>query len=356
MHRWMKCPGSVRLTKDLPEKSSKYADEGTAAHEVAAKCLQNGVIALSDEVGSEMADAVNMYVTEIEKHLTSPCEVYIEQKFNMESLHPGLFGTADCVLYDKKTKCLKVFDFKYGAGVGVEVVNNVQLMYYALGAMYVVGEDKVDQILMTVIQPRFSHNDGPVRSWGIPLAHLQIFRDKLKEYAVATESSNAPLNSGEHCKFCRASSHCPALHAEANAVAAKSFPDAPTLSARELSRYLEVIPKLEAFIKGIREFAYAEACQGRAPQGFKLVEKRAMRRWRDEEEVKKELNTLGFSDEVLFEKSLRSPAQMEKIVGKKSVAPLVVSESSGTTLVIESDKRAAVSGVSIENFPTLDDE
>lgn len=40
--RWMQCPGSVAACRDLPDTSSKYADEGTDAHELAAKCLESG--------------------------------------------------------------------------------------------------------------------------------------------------------------------------------------------------------------------------------------------------------------------------------------------------------------------------
>jgi len=31
-HRWLNCPGSIRLTADIPETTSKYAEEGIAAH------------------------------------------------------------------------------------------------------------------------------------------------------------------------------------------------------------------------------------------------------------------------------------------------------------------------------------
>ena len=39
MYRWATCPGSVRLSKGIPNRSSKYAQEGTDAHEWAAKIL-----------------------------------------------------------------------------------------------------------------------------------------------------------------------------------------------------------------------------------------------------------------------------------------------------------------------------
>lgn len=38
-HRWCSCPGSVALTKDLPNVSSPYAEEGTRAHRLAELAL-----------------------------------------------------------------------------------------------------------------------------------------------------------------------------------------------------------------------------------------------------------------------------------------------------------------------------
>ncbi|SQC97399.1 Protein of uncharacterised function (DUF2800) [Fusobacterium necrophorum subsp. necrophorum] len=33
--RWMACPPSVNLTKDMPDTTSEYAAEGSLAHEIA---------------------------------------------------------------------------------------------------------------------------------------------------------------------------------------------------------------------------------------------------------------------------------------------------------------------------------
>ena len=41
-HRWMPRPGSLVLEADCPDTSSSYADEGTAAHFLAAHCLRTG--------------------------------------------------------------------------------------------------------------------------------------------------------------------------------------------------------------------------------------------------------------------------------------------------------------------------
>ena len=41
-HRWLACPGSIRLSAGMPNTGSVYAEEGTAAHELAEKCLNLG--------------------------------------------------------------------------------------------------------------------------------------------------------------------------------------------------------------------------------------------------------------------------------------------------------------------------
>ena len=40
--RWMTCPGSVAMNRGLEDRGSSHADEGTAAHWLAAACLELG--------------------------------------------------------------------------------------------------------------------------------------------------------------------------------------------------------------------------------------------------------------------------------------------------------------------------
>jgi hypothetical protein len=41
-HRWLACAGSIALEATCPQSTSKFADEGTAAHELAAMALTSG--------------------------------------------------------------------------------------------------------------------------------------------------------------------------------------------------------------------------------------------------------------------------------------------------------------------------
>ncbi|MFN8993077.1 MAG: DUF2800 domain-containing protein, partial [Pseudomonadota bacterium] len=38
-HRWLRCTGSLALCETVPPRTSEYADEGTAAHEVANRIV-----------------------------------------------------------------------------------------------------------------------------------------------------------------------------------------------------------------------------------------------------------------------------------------------------------------------------
>lgn len=68
-HRWLLCPGSVQSEASFPDTTSSYAEEGTAAHQLAEVCLNDGKNAdefLGEvfngfEVLPEMAFAVQDY-------------------------------------------------------------------------------------------------------------------------------------------------------------------------------------------------------------------------------------------------------------------------------------------------------
>lgn len=341
MYRWSKCPGSVRLSKDIPSVSSPYAQEGTKAHELAAEMLVKPVD--TSNYDPEMVEAVKVYVDYV-YDISHDCAMWIEKKFDLSSLYPGLFGTADAVVYNEKTKTLSVVDYKHGMGLAVEVKDNPQLMYYALGALMTFSRP-CQTVEIIVVQPRCPHPDGPIRKQIIPAFDLLDFAADLVDFAKATEPEDAPLQAGDHCKFCPAAAVCPEIHSKAVVLAKEEFTPVFSYDPKKLSQVLSWVPVLKDWINNVMEFAYNEANQGRVPPGWKLVEKRATRKWRSEDQAKDLLaNHFGLDHDQIFKKSLNSVAQIEKVLPKSAreeLAKLVVSESSGTTLVHDSDKRPA---------------
>ena len=370
MYRWAACPGSVRATKGLPNTTSMYAAEGTVAHDIAANCLNLGINAgaFANEtreceghqilVDAEMVDSVNEYTAYILglKAQHEGAELRIEHRFDLSALYPGLFGTADAVLWLPDLATLVVADLKYGKGRAVEVDDNPQLNYYALGALLTAGFP-AKRVRKVIAQPRCPHTKGPFREQEIDAIDMLDFRADLLNYAKATEIPDAPLAAGDHCDFCPAAGICPELNKRTMSAAQAQFAVVPAAGTAVydpamLAKALDNVPFVEAWLKNVREFAYREAEAGRCPPGWKLVAKRARRHWKDEAQVIEALQDMGVTDDVLYEpRDLKSPAQIEASgVSKKFVAMFTNSISSGHTLAPEGDERAPVKSSAVADF------
>lgn len=366
--RWFACPGSVVLSADIPESSSSYADEGTKAHGLAELMLKDQPRAAG--YSAEMRDNVRIYVDHVKALADGPDIILqVEQQVKVSE---DCWGTADALIWNPKLKTLYVRDLKYGAGVAVEVANNLQLKIYALAALLTAGYP-AEVIDVGVVQPRIPHADGTARSKEYLAVDLIDFHADLLDAIARVRQAEAngdlylqfksskPEAAAEWenkylhptvkgCQWCPASATCPKVKSLAQETAKQVFAVATvdnggvrSYDPSELADTLDKLPILEAWIKNVREFAYAEAEKGHAIPNYKLVEKRPIRRWRDEQEAAETLDMLGVE---CFEKKLMTPAAVEKTLPKDQknlLEQLTVKESSGHTLVHESDKRPAVS-------------
>lgn len=358
MYRWSACPGSVRMSKGITSQTSEFAAEGTFAHEVAAAMLTHNYLPTKD-IPEEMKENLTIYFNEITRqlgprfvsydHAIRAKALYVEHRFDISSVYPGCFGTADAVVWDKFTRTLYVTDLKYGAGIAVEVAKNAQLLYYALGALITL-KLPVLRVVITVVQPRCPHQDGPVRSWTISAIDLLDFEADLVQFAKATEAPDAPLVTGGHCRFCPAAGVCPQVHKESTALAVSEFSPTTTYSPQNLADTLDKLDMIEAWCKSVRAFAYAEAQHGRTPPGYKLVSRRPTRKWvYDEKETVKAIVRKAKIDPNLWfnEPTLISPAQAEKVLKannlpKDLLEDLWASVSSGVKLVRSDSKEEPV--------------
>lgn len=353
------CPASVRLSEGITKASSKYAEEGTEAHEVAAHYLESTFNGIPLKVfdNEEMVECATEYADLIVEDAQGDCELRIEHAFDLSEIHPGLYGTADAVLYTKEDNLLRVYDYKYGKGIPVDVVDaygnpNSQLTYYALGALYT-SKYKVDEVELVIVQPRCEHPDGKVRRFRFDVLDILAFKTELLETAQKTTDSNQQPIPGVHCRFCPASGICPALKNKALAIAQNVFEPTTSYNPEKLGETLQKLDQVEAWIEAVRSFAYSEAKQGRIPPGFKLVAKRATRKWIDETQAINTLqNNLRFGGEI-YETKLKSVSQMEKLLSKDQklkISECVIAVSSGDVLVPDSDSRPAIKSLDVHDI------
>lgn len=363
--RWMNCPGSVALCANAPEQApSKYAEEGTLAHEVAELTLRGQTGTLRELKKDPRYTAEMFKCAEGYREFISHCnrneegKMLVEQSFNLSSYDPEAFGTSDaCVVGD--TDILTV-DYKYGAGIAVEVKNNPQLRFYALGALFSLPkdhQDRIETVKTAVYQPRAPHEEGIARvevltknelvHWGLTV---------LKPAMERTRELDAPCVSGSWCRWCPAITLCPhqgKLPVKVSAAAdfaepsfADKVPAPKSLSLEQIGIALEARDQIEAWFEAVELLARQALDAGKDVPGWKLVQGRKTKSWHQEEEVE-HLLKLGYG-EGAYVKKLLSPAAAMKVGFD---APHYIEETIGNpSLVRSSDKRANVQRSAITDF------
>jgi len=377
--RWRNCPASIRLSEGMPNESSIYAAEGTAAHELAERCLVNGYSASrfigetfnGFVVDSEMAENVQTYLDYARSIIRPGDDFEVEVRFDLSHMIPGLFGTSDLVIYKPSTKTLYVIDLKYGV-VNVDAIDNDQAKIYSMGAYYSKCNWDIEKILISIVQPRRMFGD-PIQEWEVSTLDLMVWTEEIANDAARTVENSSP-NPGEWCKYCPAAGICTGLREKVYAMAGAIEQDKGGITLantdytpERLAEILKSKPIIEAWLKSVDTLVKHEFKNGRPLPGFKEVSSRPVRKFSASEDVVVETVTvgLGISKEDLYTTpELITPAALEKVAkaygfkGKKAeeavnglqyllpsgdYEPLIRKESSGTSIVPEDDPRPSVS-------------
>lgn len=347
-HRWMNCPPSACLEREFPSSSSEVAAEGTAAHALCEHKLRKFLKLRSkrpqsdfeDDEMDRCSDDYVLFVQERMREITSPM-VLVEQRLDLTRYVPEAFGTADCIIVGGDR--LQIVDFKYGMGVLVEAEHNPQMMLYALGALELLdGIYDIQTISMSVFQPRREN----VCTWSLPKEELLRWaRDDLVEKARLAYMGEGEYRAGEWCTFCRAAVRCRARAEEKLRLAKEEFKYPQLITDEEIEDVLGEIPELIKWANAILAYATDAAVNhGKVWMGFKIVEGRSVRRYKDEDVVAREAESAGYTD--IFDKKLISLTQMERLMGKKAFTDildgLIEKPPGKPTLVPISDKRPAI--------------
>lgn len=410
--RWMPCPGAPALERHYPNSSSKWADQGTAAHTLGSDCLTNNVDAeyyrgriikvesdeggvLSSrefEVDDEMILNVQIYLDLVRSYVAMGYTLLVEQRVSYaqamelgddEAEDEG-FGTSDTILISPDGNHVIIIDLKYGQGVKVYAEENTQMLTYALGTVetfdYLGSFEKVTVI---VCQPRIDHIDV----WNTTLErvkqHAQEMKDAagLVKKAIARNNAGEPikayLNPGEkQCNFCKAAAGCPALTAQ---VAQSVFDDFDALNdphavllgappklpdAHALGAKLAALDLIETWVKAV----YAEGERliyggveviGPDNLPMKVVEgKKGNRKWKDEKIAEGLLVGALEPSKAYKPREIITPSVADKLLNKKKTRETWVQfmdqieQSEGKPkIALGSDSRPAFK----PNVATIDD-
>ncbi|KEF36070.1 Protein of unknown function (DUF2800) [Schinkia azotoformans MEV2011] len=358
-HRWLNCLPSARLELEFENNESNAAAEGTAAHALCEHKLKKALhmrskrpvsVYNSDEM-EEHSDAYVEFVMEqfelAKQSCTDPL-ILIEQRLDFSCYVPQGFGTGDCIIIgDKK---LHIIDFKYGMGVLVDAVGNPQMKLYALGALEIYDSlYDIEEVSMTIFQPRREN----VSTWTILVKELKDWAEnQLKPKAKKAYDGEGEYLTGEWCTFCRAAVKCRARAEEKLKLAQMEFKLPPLLTDSEIE---EVLSKLSDLTKWANEIiAYATDAavnHGKEWHGFKVVEGRSVRKYKDEGAVAEAAKANGYKN--IYRQSLITLTEMQKLMGKSKfqeiLGGLIHKPPGKPTLVPLSDKRSAMNISNVKN-------
>lgn len=377
-HRWIRCPGSVPMSKGIGDTGSSYAAEGTWAHKLAEvrlsgrEALTEGEIA--DLVGltgetydtAAMSEPVRYYVDYV-KSLGG--DLFTEQRLSLTEItgEEGARGTADAVIL--RGSELVIADLKFGQGVKVDAVENPQLTIYAGAAVRTFApmmDEELAQIRLIIIQPRLDH----VSEWTLTPAELEARLDMISKAAAEARREMATEDTAEwhlcpglpQCRFCPARGRCREL--ARFALTAAGLPElksaVPKLDACMIGETLGKLDLIQSWIDGVKQVAEEELLKGRSIPGWKLVAGRAgPRKWGDKAAADRVLSEKGVPDSLRFVRELISPTQAEKLAkeGKiteeqwQAVQGEITRSEPKPAVVPESDPREPWTPLTATDYP-----
>lgn len=384
-HRWLNCPGSARLTENMPDNTSPYAESGRLAHEIAElKARQYFIEAMpkrtynaqlkklqaSEHYDRTMDGSTDEYLEHLKARAMSypvAPTVALETRVDFSDIVPEGFGTADCIMIG--SGMIDIVDYKNGSGVVVEAENNPQMMLYAWGALRYfkpIFGDSINTVHLSIVQP----NAGGVREWEISMWDLTGWA--LNDAATGAQKAYSGVqefHAGDWCRFCKAKATCterakamfdvePLVGAAPGGASVDNQVEViqpggdisvahrrpPLITDEDVGAILTRAKDVAAWLKDLEDYALKAALSGNTIAGWKVVEGRGSREWNGGSDTAFDhLLERGVPRAVLYEERPVSVAGLEKALGKKNFAEATEGlwhKSPGKpTLVPESDKR-----------------
>lgn len=334
----MSCTPSARLESVLPEQKRKpgsfsASEEGTTAHTMAEAKLrrhygqmtadeyvkQINEVKATEYYNEEFEKYVDDYVLYVRSQIGEGDTPYFEQRVDFSEWVPDGFGTADVVVLNEHK--VRVIDLKFGKGVAVSAEDNPQLRIYALGGWYKYKEahPNITEVEYTIHQPRLES----ITTETVTLDSLLDWAEHVvKPKAKKAYAGQGDFNPGEWCLFCKAKSQCRARSDFNDVAAAMDFKAPALLTDQELVAVLQRASKSRSWLKDVEQYLLDRATEENiVPTGYTLGQSKTNRKIIDTAAVAYKLRHYG--EDIFEERSLKSVAQLEKLVGKNPLQELL---------------------------------
>ena len=358
--KWITCTPSAVFESKHEDTKSNYADEGTLAHLLYQRLIENYLKLISPALFKHEYKSIKQnkfYTPDMESHCRdlmqyvlnlvedeNDVEIMLEVEVDLSRYVPEAKGKLDTVIITKNK--VAIVDLKYGKGVRVEAKENKQQMLYALG-VYETFKNKIqgiENVELHIYQPRIDNYGVMYTTFDelLDWSFLELIPAALK--AFKGEGEYVP---GSHCQFCKAKNNCKAFY-DSNIILAKhKFKEPNELLPEDISEILDKAALFKSWLSGVEEYALTEALEGKKWPGFKLVEGRSVRKYANPEAIIKHLRRKKVKTELyLTEPQLVGITKLETNLSKnfvdKELSSYIVKPLGSPTLAREDDKRPAL--------------
>lgn len=360
--RWLTCPASVRMTRDLPqEENSVYAQEGTQFHTLCELTARHRLLGGSDveyerdfldwvlETDPEWQEDQLRYVEDWIQFLNECLDddpravLYLEQR--VDTGLPGCWGTADAVILHPDR--IHVIDVKYGAGYRVSALGNSQARLYGIGALNTLVDDPltIHTVTNTIWQPRMNN----ISEETLTRRDLHKWKAEVKPIAALALGEDAPFGPSEGaCRWCPIAGTCaPRMRHMLN----QDYGDPDIMTGEDMAEAYSRTSELKRWITDIEDAALKRAYEdaGSVP-GFKVVRSGGRRTIPDKGKAIDALVNAGFDLDQVSNRSIVTLDKLEKLTEgpdklQQALGDLLVKSEGRLSLAPNSDSRPPADAV-----------
>jgi hypothetical protein len=363
---WRHCPGWAGLIQQVPRKPvGAAAHTGTAQHHVMERLLKDPDLVPEKFLGAKIlteggdVELHQGHIAAIEIALEAwldlladyPLDVRFDGSDGLDIVsygEPQVFserffratddqgGTVDGLVV--RAPRASFVDFKFGQyEVDAEGWQNFWYMLCAR-AQHPELFEGVTEWESVIIQPAY---DPAIDRHVITTADLDRMALETSAAILKSKQPNPDFIEGDWCRWCNAKLVCPAKTQRLDTLTAPNH----ILDLHEVERQLMKLREWRKWEEEAEQRLLHELEHGWQGELFKLVGKRAIRKWSNEADVIGLLKKKRIpAKDYMRPAELRSPASMEEegFLTRGEVKTLANPVSSGVTIAVMSDKRPAI--------------
>lgn len=385
--RWTTCTASPKFIYDnwdrLPEEERKWADEGTTAHEVAAALLQDRKPNLQNcpsPIQNEMHWHGWNYAEYIANLRQEGSKLMVERKLPLFYLE-GRNAIIDAAVLNPDS--LHIIDFKYGEGIIVSPVENLQATIYAKTVVWASGiwngkpffPSNDFPVFVHIYQPRSRNaEESPSHTWQTTWGVIEEKGREIFEAANFIQEGFEGKNrlvefkpSEKACQWCPAKGFCEARQKELvkdleplAVIDSSPRPSGKVLTEKQLAALVLHGDEIKKWVDDAQAYALQHMRAGGKIPGCKLVLSRGGHRyWSDPQKAAKLLlkETILKREEIFVETIVKPPV-IEKLLGKGkfpgSVYNLISKPPGQPVIAAEDDPRDTYLVDGSKEFENLD--